>query len=368
VSAGATLRSPDISAQTISYSAVDQATVRIFAFDTVRMLRAKDRRGRIYRLAVPDCGHGSGVMIDEGVVLTASHVVASARHVVLKVHGSTQAHLARVILSRLKDDFAVLQTTARTPTLSLPAGPLKLEVRQRVHAIGYPIDAERLTAQSSTGTVSGITNDGLLQLAMAVNPGNSGGPLVDDQERVLGIVVAKGNLEAGVEGMAFAVPIERIAPAVPKALNSERRRQALAELSSDPRGKDRVAALIAKVVERAGAGGMFREVTRPTSKDRVIQTYLNAALEAESSVTPTTLELGAAYYWNAANWAQYNGRKGHEELRARAVAMCRTAVKREPDLATHSEFARFITGGSEGAQGGDFAAAGAPRAVRKNSK
>lgn len=364
------LRPPAARAQTISYSKVDQATVRVFAYEGIEVVRATDRRNHTYRLAVPSGAHGSGVMLDDGLIITAAHVVGLASHLAIKVHGSAQAHPARVVLYRPKTDFAILQTTARAAALPLPEGPITLRARQRVHAIGYPIDAQRLTAQSTTGTVSGMTADGLLQLAMAVNPGNSGGPLIDEQDELIGIVVAKGNLKAGIEGLTLAVPIQKIIEEIPKARTGKKRQIELAKLHEDLAARARVAAVTAAVVERAASGGMFSEIAAPTAKDRAILKYLNVALGIESSATPEMLELGAAYYWNAANWQEHKGRSGYQELRARAVAMLKTAVSRDSTLRKRSEFARQMVGRPAHLPGSPskFSSAGLPGAVKTGSK
>ena len=122
-------------------------------------------------------------------------------------------------------DIAVL-TPAALPSLVLPAtmgSAASLRVGDEVYAVGNPLG---LVGSMSAGVVSGLERDftppgrgqmlrDLIQFDAAVNPGNSGGPLLDQGGRVVGIVIGLAN-PTGQEvfiGLGFAVPIDQAAAA-----------------------------------------------------------------------------------------------------------------------------------------------------------
>jgi S1-C subfamily serine protease len=159
---------------------------------------------------------GTGVIVNaDGTVLTAFHVVDGARAVQLMFADGTTA-AATVARANAKQDIATL-TPAKLPETVVPAvlgGGL--EVGDDVVAVGNPLG---LTATTTSGVVSGLDRvlsrgaagdiTGLIQFDAAVNPGSSGGPLINDRGQVTGIVVALANpTDAGTFiGIGFAVPI-----------------------------------------------------------------------------------------------------------------------------------------------------------------
>jgi S1-C subfamily serine protease len=161
-------------------------------------------------------GLGTGVIINaEGAILTANHVVDGAKSIkVTFIDGSTSN--ATVISSEPDRDIAVLKAD-RNPEVVVPAvmgGGVR--VGDEAFAIGHPLG---LVDSMSSGVISGLnrsipvgddrTLDGLIQFDTAVNPGNSGGPLLNRAGQVVGIVTALANpSEQGVFiGIGFAVPI-----------------------------------------------------------------------------------------------------------------------------------------------------------------
>ena len=159
---------------------------------------------------------GTGVIVNaNGTVLTALHVVAGATAIKISyADGSTTT--AAVATSDAKQDIATL-TPAKLPETVVPAvlGGAAA-VGDDVVAIGNPLG---LTATTTSGVVSGLNRKlsrdkaddiaGLIQFDAAVNPGSSGGPLVNDRGQVAGIVVALTNPsgDGTFIGIGFAVPI-----------------------------------------------------------------------------------------------------------------------------------------------------------------
>ncbi len=155
-------------------------------------------------------GSGSGIIVSaDGVVLTNAHVVGNA--------GVVQVGLAdgRVLEGRvLGGDPSVDVAVVRVEARGLPAAVLgdgdNLEVGQMAIAIGNPLGLDRTVTSGVVSAVNrnpqGFGLDGLIQTDAAISPGNSGGPLLDSQGRVIGLNTAV--LRApGAEGLGFAIPI-----------------------------------------------------------------------------------------------------------------------------------------------------------------
>jgi S1-C subfamily serine protease len=159
---------------------------------------------------------GTGVIANaDGTIITAAHVVAGAVAIqVTYTDGTTAA--AEVKSADPARDIAML-TPAKGPETLVPATlGGGVEVGDDVVAMGNPLG---LTASTTSGVVSGLNRTmsreaggditGLIQFDAAVNPGSSGGPLLNDRGQVAGIVVALANpTDAGTFiGIGFAVPI-----------------------------------------------------------------------------------------------------------------------------------------------------------------
>ncbi|HEX4816060.1 MAG TPA: trypsin-like peptidase domain-containing protein [Nonomuraea sp.] len=164
---------------------------------------------------------GTGVIAaEDGTVLTAHHVVKGAKDVTLTFADGTESK-AVVASANPKRDVATLKP-AELPEIVVPATlGGGAAVGAPVVAIGNPLG---LTYSVSTGVVSGLNRtadrtadraadggglSGLIQFDASVNPGSSGGPLLDARGLVIGIVVSiadPGGDEA-FAGIAFAVPI-----------------------------------------------------------------------------------------------------------------------------------------------------------------
>jgi S1-C subfamily serine protease len=159
---------------------------------------------------------GSGVIIDaQGDILTALHVVRGASDIEVSFADGTSS-AATVTSSDAAHDIAVL-SPAKLPAVVVPAvlggGP---QVGDEVFAVGNPLD---LVASLSAGVVSGLDRTftppvgpslpGMIQFDAAVNPGSSGGPLLNAKGQVIGIVTGLANSAGNDEfaGIGFAVPI-----------------------------------------------------------------------------------------------------------------------------------------------------------------
>jgi serine protease Do len=152
---------------------------------------------------------GSGVMVSQaGHVVTAAHVVAPDSKPIVVLHSGLELEASVVRIDKTSD-LALL----RVPGSGHECAPLSLTddvgVGTEIFAMGSPL-GEKLSNSVTRGIVSGhreIEGQRLIQTDAAVNPGNSGGPLVDKEGRVLGIVTTKV-FGIGVEGIGFGVPFD----------------------------------------------------------------------------------------------------------------------------------------------------------------
>ncbi len=163
---------------------------------------------------------GSGFIVRaNGYVLTNYHVVQGAETLNVKLH-SGEEYPAEVIGSDADFDVAVLKIEAENlPAVTLGDSDL-LRVGDQVAAIGNPLG--ELTLSMTVGYISAldreINTDGtpinMLQTDVAINSGNSGGPLFDMKGNVIGITTAKYSgataTGASIEGIGFALPINDV--------------------------------------------------------------------------------------------------------------------------------------------------------------
>jgi len=158
---------------------------------------------------------GTGVIVaDDGTILTANHVIAGGGNVTVTFADGTTAN-AIVVAANPKLDIATL-TPVKLPQVVVPATlGGGADVGAAVVAIGNPLG---LTDSVSAGVISGLdrtadtdhgTFSGLIQFDASVNPGSSGGPLLDAHGRVVGIVVSLATPDGqdAFAGIGFAVPI-----------------------------------------------------------------------------------------------------------------------------------------------------------------
>lgn len=155
-------------------------------------------------------GRGTGFLLNsDGLVVTNQHVVGSAFSVKVDFYdGSTQ--VGRVLKRDRRTDAALVKLEQSQELAALPVCHTNaVRVGEGVVAIGNPLSLSNTVTQ---GIVSGIRRGktrSLIQTDAAVNPGNSGGPLLNRQGVVVGIVTQKIASE-GVEGLSFALPIGEV--------------------------------------------------------------------------------------------------------------------------------------------------------------
>jgi serine protease DegQ len=198
-----------------AYEIIKPSVVRVLVLDT-----SPDGKDEIEKSV------GTGVVIvDKGLILTNLHVVNGAKLVKVVFADGLESE-AEVVGAQPENDLAVLQAETVPDDLT-PANlgsTRDLAVGDHVVAVGFPFG---IGPSVSAGVVSGLNREyrspegerlltNLIQFDAAVNPGNSGGPLVNGDGEVVGIVTSILNpTEQRVFiGIGFAVTIESAASAV----------------------------------------------------------------------------------------------------------------------------------------------------------
>ncbi len=179
---------------------------------------------------------GTGVVIDakKGLILTAEHVVAGVSALKVKVgDNAATAGPARVLAQAPCDDLAVVQMV--NPPAGLKQATLgssaKVKSGEQVTVLGYPAsfsNPETQTVVSTNGTVSSANvaaepdpslpkYPSTIQHQAPVNPGNSGGPLVNTKGEVIGINTLRNSNQGGrtIQGQYYAISIDRIKTILP---------------------------------------------------------------------------------------------------------------------------------------------------------
>ena len=197
------------------------ATVRPAVVSVITEVVAYD----LFNQAYTQEGAGSGVILDgAGYIVTNNHVVHGAREIQVELVDGTK-YPASIVGTDALTDLAVIRAESDgLPFASLGASD-NLAVGEWVVAIGNALGegisaTEGIVSRLNVSlTVGGNTLRGLIQTTAAVNPGNSGGPLVNMAGEVIGINSVKV-ADIGVEGMSYAIAIDRARPIVQALVNS----------------------------------------------------------------------------------------------------------------------------------------------------
>ncbi len=174
-------------------------------------------------------GSGSGSVLDkEGHIVTNLHVVEDAQKIEVTL-ASNDSYPAELVGADKEHDIAVLKIDAPAEKLfPMPLGKSDhLRVGQRVFALGNPFG--QWDGTMTTGIISslnrnlpsripGLMMQSLIQTDAAMNPGNSGGPLLNSDAEMIGMCVAIASRTGQNSGVGFAIPIDRIRAILPELI------------------------------------------------------------------------------------------------------------------------------------------------------
>jgi serine protease Do len=166
------------------------------------------------RNAPPAKGTGSGFIVSaDGYILTNAHVVSSAQTVTVRLTDRRE-YQAKVIGQDERTDVAVIKIEAQNLPVVKIGDPRLLKPGQWVVAIGSPFNFDNTaTAGIVSATARELTGEGnnfvpFIQTDVAVNPGNSGGPLFNTRGEVVGINSQIFSQTGSYMGLSFAIPID----------------------------------------------------------------------------------------------------------------------------------------------------------------
>jgi S1-C subfamily serine protease len=163
---------------------------------------------------VPQQGQGSGfVLTKDGLILTNNHVIGNAQRVEAAL-SDKHKYKAKVLARDPNHDLALIKIDAPNLTPVTLADSRGLMVGQRVYAIGNPFGLDGtmtrgiISAIRSVRSPNGAPIEDAIQTDAAVNPGNSGGPLLNSRGEVIGIttMIASNGADQS-SGIGFAIPI-----------------------------------------------------------------------------------------------------------------------------------------------------------------
>ncbi len=178
----------------------------------------EDTNIRVYKQASPAVvsiqsrsGNGSGSIIDpKGLVLTNAHVVRGSTTVNVILSDKRQFR-GVVMASSRNPDLALIRlegVTTNLPTIQI-ASSNGIQVGQRAFAIGNPFG--RFAGTLTTGIISRIDSDRkLLQTDAALNPGNSGGPLLNSRAELVGVNTAIFTTNSANSGIGLAIEADTV--------------------------------------------------------------------------------------------------------------------------------------------------------------
>ena len=169
-------------------------------------------------------GNGSGFFItSDGYFITNHHVIDGVEEVVV-IYGD-KVYKADVVAKSKDKDLALLKTEGHFKTVRIHEGGA-CSIGQTIFAVGYPnIDIQGLDVKVTKGIISSKTgiggNEDLYQMDAAIQPGNSGGPVADEDGRVVGVTVSQVNKRfANVELANYMIKWQVVGDFLPKGVRN----------------------------------------------------------------------------------------------------------------------------------------------------
>jgi S1-C subfamily serine protease len=228
---------------------------------TERVIRSADPFGMFPTIAQEQRGLGSGFVTDKsGYIVTNYHVVEGAERIRVSF-SNNESMAAKLVGADPSTDVAVLRVSAESRALR----PLELGDSDTVHvgdavvAIGNPLGYERTVTSgivSATGRAIQAPNqsliDQVIQTDAAINQGNSGGPLLNSEGRVVGVNTQIATENGGNVGLGFAIPINTVKDVASQIIDKGRVEHAQLGIYAQPVNAD-----IAKLFHLPARSGLL---------------------------------------------------------------------------------------------------------------
>lgn len=320
---------------------IDRASVRVVGLSGAPASTFVGRHTEARRVVADvEAVHGTGAAVDaHGLILTARHVTEGADFVICLFPGSDDPVPAKIVYVDPFHDISLLKADRDTPDhLTVPAQAEALTLAERLYSTGYPLDIRERFPAAVSGDLSRENNDGSLQTAMSLNPGNSGGPVIDGRGTLVGVVSRRGAPERGIEGLAFLEPLRFVIPAYQAA------RSAMLQQPPTFRPLDTTMAhIVADFVRTNDEHPIWEQTALPT---------VEAA--ANGADTPEAAMIVAAHAWNmhialledrrAREIADLNDvdRETAQKLQRWAIRLSQQALERAPYVRVHYPVLRSI--------------------------
>lgn len=214
------------------FSSEEQVNIGVYENGnrSVVNINTKANRDQLWFLGGPQTeeGSGSGWVLDrEGHIVTNHHVIEGSDVVSVTLANSDDPFSARVVGSDPQNDIAIIKIDApRELLFPVSIGESNtLRVGQKIFAIGNPFGLERTmtvgivsSLERTLRSKSGRLIKNIIQLDAALNQGNSGGPLLDADGKLVGMNTAIATLTGENTGVGFAVPANTIRRVIPQLL------------------------------------------------------------------------------------------------------------------------------------------------------
>ncbi len=213
----------------------EETNIRVYQVANPSVVNINTRTTQIvdnfFRIARQAEGSGSGAVVDrQGHIVTNFHVIEDAE--AIEVTMGDESYPAQVVGVDKEQDVAVLRIDAPADRLvPISVGTSSdLRVGQRVYVLGNPFGLE---GTLTTGIISSLNRNlpsrvedfemrSIIQTDAAMNPGNSGGPLLDTAGRMIGMCVAIATRSGDSAGIGFAIPVDRIKSMLPDLIEHGR--------------------------------------------------------------------------------------------------------------------------------------------------
>jgi len=328
-------------AERIELRDLDRACVRIVNVSGASPFVFDSRETRVRRLVADvRASFGTGFFVhSSGIIATAAHVTRGAHVVAVLTTGSDEPIPARIVYVDPMHDIAFLHV-AVTPAaiVRVPATQRRLSIAEAVSASGFPLDVRERFPAAVSGVLSRENNDGTLHTSLAVNPGNSGGPVIDLRGELVGLVSQGSNMRAGAQGFGILEPVRFVAPGLAIAIELAATRaeppteydRSLARVVADLVGTDTER----RVFERTPLDVLFRAGAAPTSPE--------AAMIVAAHAWNIHIDLLEHHHVREVVQLPEDVRADAAQLRELAVRLVSGATREAPYVRTSYSFGRSV--------------------------